>query len=47
MNKLNRPVHGLAEISLRVHDLDAMQENALILRHTLSGSSRGAFQVDV
>ncbi len=25
MNKLNRPVQGLAEISLRVHDLEAMR----------------------
>ena|SRR3990172_955223 len=25
MNELNRPVQGLAEISLRVHDLDAMR----------------------
>ena len=25
MNKLNRPVQGLVEKSLRVHDLDAMR----------------------
>ena len=26
MNKSNRPVQGLAEISLRVYDLDAMRK---------------------
>ena len=29
MNKLNHPVKGLGEISVRVHDLDVMQTDNL------------------